>query len=279
MKTIIKQRITRIFSILFLVYLYLLMGPAYSGNVVTEASDLYAGQVVPPDANGGQDIVTFISIKTLFTGYGSSNDSDIVKYEWDFNGDGQYDYESSESGLSSHIYKEPGNYNVLFRVTDSDGNFSIDSILVQVYKGKGKQKSFTQTVMEGSLEKQTVVALAAAQVAVGGDGIRERYAVMINGSNASRFWDDVIFMYSTFIDDYQFTPESIYLLNYNGMDAYGGNPESMIDYSAAKTNIDNVFAQLGAVMDSDDELLVWITGHGRGYNGPGTTYYGYMDGK
>ncbi len=102
---------------------------------------------------------------------------------------------------------------------------------------------------------------------------------MINGSSESRFWDDVTFMYSTLIDDYQFTPESIYLFNYNGTDTYGGNPDNMIDYPARTVNIDAVFTELGNIVDSDDELFVWITGHGRGYNGPESEYYGYMDGN
>ena len=261
------------FHIFTLVFFLIFTGIAYTENSVTNVSDLsfsQINQVFPPVADGEQDIVTFVSTETMFNGYGSSNDAYIVKYEWDFDGDGEYDWESTETGLAYHIYDAPGSYNALFRVTDSHGNFSIDIIKVLVGEGRVKQDF---------LEKSIPMSLSVNQTSAVSDGITNRYVVMINGANESRFWDDVTFMYSTLINDYQFTPQSIYLFNYNGTNPSGANPDNMIDYPAQKTFIDDVFTNLGDIMDSDDELLVWITGHGRGYHGTGTPFYGYMDGS
>ncbi len=50
----------------------------------------------------------------------SDSDGSIVNYEWDFNGDGQYDsYGSSTS--ASHSYSSPGNFPCRLRVTDDKG--------------------------------------------------------------------------------------------------------------------------------------------------------------
>ena len=52
----------------------------------------------------------------------TANDSDgIVLYEWDFDGDGIYDYNSTTSGNTSYPYTTEGVFNAQLRVTDSRG--------------------------------------------------------------------------------------------------------------------------------------------------------------
>jgi hypothetical protein len=123
----------------------------------------------------------------------------------------------------------------------------------------------------------TVHAAAGERMVDQGDGIVERYAVMINGGPESEFWDDVAFMYATLTDDYGFSPSRIYLLNHNGTNPSGVNPDGMIDYPATWANIDLVFNELSGLVDDDDFLLVWVTDHGNGYYGdPEDKYYGYL---
>jgi PKD repeat protein len=45
----------------------------------------------------------------------------IVKYEWDVNNDGIYEYSSSSSPTQSHTYAQQGTYTIRLRVTDSLG--------------------------------------------------------------------------------------------------------------------------------------------------------------
>ncbi|MDH4241015.1 MAG: hypothetical protein OEW48_15760, partial [Phycisphaerae bacterium] len=85
--------------------------------------------------------------------------------------------------------------------------------------------------------------------------------------------------YDMLTDGYGFSPNDIYLLNYNGKDPTGGNPNGMIDYSATLTNLQTVFNALANRVDEDDEVFIWITDHGRGYSGPTYQYYGYLDGR
>ncbi len=67
---------------------------------------------------------------TLVTFSGSVTDNGtIIKYEWDFEGDGAYDYSSSTTGNTTYTYSSPGTYNPVFRVTDDDGMLGYDASL------------------------------------------------------------------------------------------------------------------------------------------------------
>ena len=58
--------------------------------------------------------------------YGSGSDSDgsIVLYEWDFDGDGVYEWSSATTGTTTYSYNVVGTYNAVFRVTDNEGDTS-----------------------------------------------------------------------------------------------------------------------------------------------------------
>ena len=65
-----------------------------------------------------------------FTGTGTDSDGQIVKYEWDFEGDGIYDFSSAETGVTTHAYTVPGVYTPVFRVTDNEFLTSVDHSLI-----------------------------------------------------------------------------------------------------------------------------------------------------
>jgi len=60
------------------------------------------------------------------------DDGSITLYEWDFDGDGTFDWRSNQSGNASHVYKTPGVYNPLLRVTDDGGQTGVDRTSVSV---------------------------------------------------------------------------------------------------------------------------------------------------
>jgi PKD repeat protein len=65
-----------------------------------------------------------------FDGSASSDaDGTITKYEWDMDGDGTYDYESTVSATQSHTYPQDGIYSAKLRVTDSN-QATDDSVIV-----------------------------------------------------------------------------------------------------------------------------------------------------
>lgn len=45
----------------------------------------------------------------------------IVRYEWDFDGDDEYDWSSQVSGDTTHIYQKTGTYQAKFRITTDNG--------------------------------------------------------------------------------------------------------------------------------------------------------------
>lgn len=46
---------------------------------------------------------------------------EINSFEWDFDGDGTYDYSSEKNGWASHTYQKPGTYQPVLKVTDNFG--------------------------------------------------------------------------------------------------------------------------------------------------------------
>ncbi len=67
-----------------------------------------------------------------FRGSGSDPGGSIVKYEWDFNGDGTYDFSSATSATTSFTFNSPGTFTVAFRVTDNEGKTGIDTIDITI---------------------------------------------------------------------------------------------------------------------------------------------------
>jgi len=100
-------------------------------------SFLVFGSAVPTAAADGNepptariDDITFPARanRTLtFEGAGSDTDGSIVRYEWDFDGDGTYDWNSTENGITTHSFTLPGNYTPSFKVKDDGGNWSVEA--------------------------------------------------------------------------------------------------------------------------------------------------------
>jgi hypothetical protein len=67
-----------------------------------------------------------------FVANGNDPDGSIVLYEWDWENDGTYDYNSASSGNASHIYASAGNYTAKFRVTDNDGATDTDTVALVI---------------------------------------------------------------------------------------------------------------------------------------------------
>ena len=61
---------------------------------------------------------------------GSSDDGSIVKYEWDFDGDGTYDQDTGATPTVQHIYNTEGYIQTVVRVTDNSGLSATASITI-----------------------------------------------------------------------------------------------------------------------------------------------------
>ncbi|MFC1859648.1 PKD domain-containing protein, partial [Thermodesulfobacteriota bacterium] len=57
----------------------------------------------------------------------ASDSVSIARYQWDFDGDGTWDYDSASSGDASYAFETPGTYNPVLAVTDGQGLISYDA--------------------------------------------------------------------------------------------------------------------------------------------------------
>jgi len=81
-----------------------------------------------PTASAGEDIVSRRNRKIELNGSGTDADGSIVLYEWDFNGDGTFDWSSGETGSVSHAFESYSK--AVLRVKDSDGEMGTDTVTI-----------------------------------------------------------------------------------------------------------------------------------------------------
>jgi len=67
-----------------------------------------------------------------FNGTATDEDGFIVLYEWDFDGDGVYEWSSSDNGQTTKIYNSVDLYKAVLKVTDNDGFTDTDSIILLI---------------------------------------------------------------------------------------------------------------------------------------------------
>mgnify|MGYP000861923894 CR=1 FL=1 len=82
----------------------------------------------PPVARAGEDIVSKKNRKVLLEGSGADADGKIIRYEWDFDADGTFDWSSSENGTVEHEFVSYTN--AILKVTDSDSISALDTMRV-----------------------------------------------------------------------------------------------------------------------------------------------------
>ena len=87
----------------------------------------------PPIADAGSDQTVPIG-QVLFKGSGFDPDGDIELFEWDFDGDGNFDWSSKSTGITKHNYTTEGIYTASLRVTDDSGLTDTDSMIITVDK-------------------------------------------------------------------------------------------------------------------------------------------------
>ncbi|UCC93044.1 MAG: PKD domain-containing protein, partial [Thermoplasmata archaeon] len=109
-------------------------------NNNTAATDTAVINVTPvhvnlkPTADAGPEEVqqAVQDVEMEFSGTGEDPDGFIVLYEWDFEGDGVWDWNDTQERVARHAYTETGLFIARFRVTDNDGATAQDVLRVQV---------------------------------------------------------------------------------------------------------------------------------------------------
>ena len=105
------------------------------------------GENQVPVAKGGNITVEEPGKMVFFSALGSYDpDGEIVLYEWDFQGDNIYDWNSTENGTTEYEYKDEGAYNATLRVTDNNGTSSTDFHYVLILKNEDEDESDLESI-------------------------------------------------------------------------------------------------------------------------------------
>ena len=132
---------------------------------------------LPPRAYAGEDVVSRKGKKVLLMGAGRDPDGTIVKYEWDFSGDGIFDYSSPDTGYVVHVFEEFSR--PISRVTDSDGETASDTMrvvicpdgMIPVKEGKFCIDEYESPNASGTIPQQSVT-IEDAEASCGAAGKR-----------------------------------------------------------------------------------------------------------
>ena len=98
-----------------------------AGNWATDALVITVLDITKPVANAGQDQTGKVGASVTFDAGASSDNVDIVSYEWNF-GDGT----TGTGKTTTHTYTSPGTYTVTLTVKDTAGNSATVSKTVTV---------------------------------------------------------------------------------------------------------------------------------------------------
>lgn len=105
-------------------------------------SDLGGGVTPPVVSNVSTSVINGTAPLTVtFTGSGSDSDGYVAGYQWDFNGDGEYDSYSETSGNVTYIYREAGSYEPTLKITDNDGLTDTASLAIEVLENQAGPKA------------------------------------------------------------------------------------------------------------------------------------------
>lgn len=106
---------------------------AYAGNW----SFIEPGDEVFLSALGSYDPDDDVNDNGRIDGNETNN---LTLYEWDFEGDGIYDWSNESHGNVPHKYTEEGNFSATLRVTDPDGNTATAVFWVFAYEDEDKEE-------------------------------------------------------------------------------------------------------------------------------------------
>ncbi len=116
---------------------------------------------IAPRADAGPDIEMYLDDVVTFEGRGIDADGTIMKYEWDFQGDGNYDWTSTNTGKTEYQYEEAGIYLSILRVTDDGGLSDVDYCNVTITERIVNTPPRVDTGKDKVVEEGTEVVLSA----------------------------------------------------------------------------------------------------------------------
>jgi hypothetical protein len=104
-----------------------------AGDSVTLAAMFLRLQAnIPPTVDAISASADYEGTPTDFDGAASDADGAVIRYEWDFEDDGVFDWSDAASPATTHTYPSQGQYLAKLRVTDDDGGIGLAVVQVTV---------------------------------------------------------------------------------------------------------------------------------------------------
>lgn len=90
------------------------------GEIATDTCTIQIGGSAPTASANALPSNGQVPLTVNFTCIGNDVDGTVVLFEWDFEGDGTFDF-SATNGNATHTYTQQGTFEAVCRVTDNDG--------------------------------------------------------------------------------------------------------------------------------------------------------------
>jgi len=120
-------------------------GTRYSWSIVV-TNNLQA-----PVVSEGRYMEAMTGESVKLTAIAYDIDGNVTRFQWDFNEDGNSDYESFTSPNTTHAYSSPGQYQAILKVTDSDSLVSSTVFTILVKEKKATFNWWIPAVFMGIL--------------------------------------------------------------------------------------------------------------------------------
>ncbi|WP_179957424.1 PKD domain-containing protein [Exilibacterium tricleocarpae] len=134
----------------------------------------------------------FAPLRVNFNGLAVDEGGSIELWEWDFEGDGVFDFSSATSPQTAFTYNQGGIFAAALRVTDNDGLTSIDNVEVIVNLTASLtvlDDTFDPSAGEATTVRTTLSATVPARVLLR-DGQGNTAATLFSGERPAGTYDD-----------------------------------------------------------------------------------------
>lgn len=176
-------------------------------------SSLMIQDILQPNASAGSDREVYVGAITILNGSGSDDDIGVANYTWTFFDEG---LQTLYGAVVAYEFSTPGVYNITLNVSDAEGNWDVDNILVTVIADTVPPfaKATNRTVFVGTL------------VDLNATGSRDN-AQIVNYTWIFEYNHEIITLYGV-VAPFWFNKSGTHLVNLTVTDASGNTNSTTV---------------------------------------------------